>query len=338
MDKTGENIILLFLFLLAVVFAAYFASAETAFASVNKIKLRLRADNGSKKAQRALEVEEHFDKALTAILIGNNAMHIGASAIATLLASRIWGNKAVTVITLIVTLILFLFGETIPKRYAISHPLKLSLSYSFSIRSLMKVLTPLVAFFSAISTQVTRLIHAKAQPTVNEDELQEIIEDYSGENEREDHTQLIRSAFRFSSSEIRELYTPVSDVVSISIDTPREEAAEIIRQNAFTRLPVYDGPRDNLVGVLNTKIFLKNYIRNTDTAIRNLMMDLPSIRLDCHADDAIELMKTSHKQMLAVRDPDDKVVGILTSDDVLGKLVGEIIDDSLSAGEEGADA
>ncbi|MBR3718829.1 MAG: DUF21 domain-containing protein [Firmicutes bacterium] len=221
---------------------AYFAAAETAFASVSKIRMISDADDGDARAEKVLYILDHFDKALTTLLIGNNVMHIACSSTATLLASKLWGNRAVTACTFVTTFVVFIFAEMIPKSYAKACCEALAPRIAPSLLFLMKILTPVSVLFSGISKLVTRLAGAGAQeePTVTEEELFDIIENIDEEDKiDEDAAELVQSALEFTVKTVRLALTPWEKTVKVTRSMSDEEILRVITEGHFSRCLVF---------------------------------------------------------------------------------------------------
>ncbi|MBO4881314.1 MAG: DUF21 domain-containing protein, partial [Firmicutes bacterium] len=221
MDAGSISVIPRYLFFIALLLlgGAYFAAAETAFASVSKIRMISDADDGDERAKKALYVLDHFDKALTTLLIGNNVMHIACSSAATLLASKLWGNRAVTACTFVTAFVVFVFAEMIPKSYAKACSETLAPRVAGSLIFFMKLLTPVSILFSGISHAVTKMVGSDGtdEPTVTEEELFDIIENIDEEDKiDEDAAELVQSALEFTVKTVNFVLTPWSSTVKIS--------------------------------------------------------------------------------------------------------------------------
>lgn len=236
---------------------AYFAGTEIALASVNRIRMMSHADNGNKRAARVLYILDHFDKALTTLLIGNNIMHIGCASIATLMATKLWGVKAVPATTVVMTVVVFFVSEMVPKRFAKACNERFALAVSGSLLALMKAFTPISFVFSKLSAWVSKPFKKQQEePTVTEDELYDIIETIAAEGAiDEEKSELVQSALEFSDTTVRDVLTPWEKVVCIPVDAPDEAILSTIRENAHSRLPVVD-EEGHPIGVLLIRKYL----------------------------------------------------------------------------------
>lgn len=309
---------------------AYFAAAETAFASVSKIRIISEADDGNPRAKKALFVLDNFDKALTTLLIGNNVMHIACSAAATLLASKLWGNSAVTAATFVTAFTVFIFAEMIPKAYAKACCECLSVRLAPSLTVLMAVLSPLSFVFSGVSRAISKLAGPAdtASPTVTEEELFDIIENIDEKDEiDEDAAERVQSALEFTVKTVSFVLTPWYKTIKIDLGMSDEEILEVIKEETFSRLPVL-GEDGSVAGILPIRMFLKARIRGRKVSMSRSMLDKPFyLPSDMPIDEALDELSSNRKHMAIVRDEDGRTAGIVTVEDILEELVGEIYDE-----------
>ena len=332
MDAGSISVIPRYLFFIALLLlgGAYFAAAETAFASVSKIRMISDADDGDERAQKALYVLDHFDKALTTLLIGNNVMHIACSSAATLLASKLWGNRAVTACTFVTAFVVFLFAEMIPKSYAKACSETLAPRVAGSLIFFMKVLTPVSFLFSGISHAVTKIVGTDGsdEPTVTEEELFDIIESIDEEDKiDEDAAELVQSALEFTVKTVNFVLTPWNATVKISRSMSDDEILQVITEGHFSRLPVV-GENGELEGILHIRKFLKAKIRGRKALQSRSMLDKPFyLPLYMPIDDALDALSSNRAHMAIVQRGDGSIAGIVTVEDILEELVGEIYDE-----------
>lgn len=313
---------------LSILGGAYFAATEIALASVNRIRMMSLADNGSKRAARVLYILDHFDKALTTLLIGNNIMHIGCASIATLMATKLWGVQAVPAMTVVITVVVFFVAEMIPKRFAKACNERFALAVSGSLVTLMKLFTPVSFIFSKLSAWVSKPFKkAEEPPTVTEDELYDIIETIAQEGAMDDDTtELVQSALEFSDTFVREVLTPWEKVVRIPVNAKEEEILSAIRENIHSRLPVVD-EEDHPIGVLLIRKYLKAHMRGECEALSIMMESVHFVDADTPLDDLFAVMSGNKTHLSVVRDANWKTLGIITMEDILESLVGEIYDE-----------
>lgn len=312
---------------------AYFAGTEIALASVNRIRMMSHADNGNKRAQRVLYILDHFDKALTTLLIGNNIMHIGCASIATLMATKLWGVKAVPATTVVMTVVVFFVSEMVPKRFAKACNERFALAVSGSLLALMKAFTPISFVFSKLSAWVSKPFKKQQEePTVTEDELYDIIETIAAEGAiDEEKSELVQSALEFSDTTVRDVLTPWEKVVSIPVDAPDEAILSAIQENAHSRLPVVD-EEGHPIGVLLIRKYLKAHMRGETPALSIIMESVHFVDADMPIDDLFPVMSQNKLHLSIVRDAQWKTLGIVTMEDILEELVGEIYDEDDKGG------
>ena len=321
---------LLFALLFALILGGgYFAAAETAFASVSAVRIRRRAEDGERSAERAHDILEHFNKALSVMLIGNNIMHIGTASIATYLVTRLWGEGYTAYCTLVTTVVVFLVSEMVPKQYAKSHPERTSLALAGSLYWLMKLLGPVSVVFEAVSDWICRLLKPDNAPTVTEDELMEMIDSLAGSDEpSRQRSRLLHSALEFEDITVGEIMIPLSSVVGVSLHASAKQVLSVIRAHKYSRFPVYRGHSGNLVGVLDMRRYIKEYLKDPSGAsIPRLMKKTLRVEASKRIDDLFDDLTQSRTHMCFVEDSDGAVIGIATMEDILEELVGEIWDE-----------
>ena len=326
-----DNWILFALLLFLIIGGGYFAASETAFASVNALRIKQRAENGEHRAMRAQYILDHFNKALSTLLIGNNVMHIGTASIATYLVTKLWGEGYTAYSTLVTTVVVFLVAEMIPKQFAKDKPETMALLFAPSLYLLMMLLTPVSVFFDTLALIITKLLPARQEPTVTEDELAYLI-DTLAENESEPEgkrrSALLRSALDFDSRTAQEVMTPLDKVVGVELTMNSEQVREIIRNNKHSRLPVYLGTPDNIVGILDIRTYIREMLAGTKKPrLHQLTRKTVRVQGSKLIDDLLDEMTQSRTHMCAVADDAGRVIGIITVEDILEELVGEIMDE-----------
>ena len=323
--------ILFALLLLLIIGGGYFAASETAFASVNPLRIRQRAENGEQRALRAQYILDHFNKALSTLLIGNNIMHIGTASIATYLVTKLWGEGYTGYSTIATTVVVFLVSEMIPKQFAKDKPETMALLFANSLYWLMLLLTPVSFFFDKLSAAIAKLLPTRAEPTVTEDELAYLI-DTLAENESEPEgkrrSALLRSALDFDRRTVQEVMTPLDQMVGVELTMTPEQVREIIRTHKHSRLPVYLGTPDNIVGILDIRTYIRDQL-STGKKSRLHQLTRKTVRVSGSKliDDLLDEMTQSRTHMCAVADDAGRVIGIITVEDILEELVGEIMDE-----------
>ena len=262
------------LILILLVCSALFSACETAYSSVNKIRLKNRARHGDATAARALAIAESFDKALTAILIGNNLVNILSASIGTILFTAWFGEGGVGISSLIMTVLVLVFGEILPKSYAKSHAEQLALLFAAPLRGLMWLLTPLIALFNLLS----RLVQSKDDdPSVTEDELKVIVEQIEEEGVLEEQeSDLVRSALEFDEISVSEVLVPRVNVTAIEQAMPIPKIKQLFLSERYSRLPVYCETIDDITGFVTDKDFFA-MLEQGDGDLQTIMQ--PILRL-----------------------------------------------------------
>lgn len=325
-------------FLLLIMGSAFFSASEMSISSVNRIHMITAADNGDRKAKRVLYIIENYEQALTVLLIGNNIVNIGCATLATVLAAQVAAGStgvgesvAITVSTIITTVVILFMGEIIPKCYAKSCNEKFAMNVSAILIFLMKVLKPLSLAFTAFSNVVTKpfLKNVKEAPTVTEDELYEIV-DSIVENENdfdEDTATLVQSAIKYSGKTVEDILIPWDEVLKIKSNMKTAEILEVVKDSNHSRLPVV-GRDGKLKGILRIRSFLKAYIRGRKNVVLASVMDRPFYaEAQMPIDDMLERLSSHKRNLAVVRDDDDNILGIVTVEDILETLVGKIYDE-----------
>ena len=324
-------------FLVLLLGGAYFAGAETSLASVNRIRVMSRADNGSRSAKRVLYILDHFDAALTTILIGNNIMHIGCASLSALVAARLnWGSAGATATSLVTTLLVFLLAEMIPKTIAKACNESFALFVAPSLRFLMRVFYPLNVVFTSLTNGIKKLFRVKdeEEPTVSEEELHDIIETLDEKDDiDEDTADLMQSALDFTETPVGKIFVPFDEVETVTLGMQPGEIVKIIEQTNHSRLPVVNR-EGTIVGVVQIRKYLKEYLRRNGHVSLSRVMDKPYyVTVGTPIDDQLAGMSKAKTHIAVVKDNDGKVLGILTVEDILEELVGEIYDEDDVGGE-----
>ncbi len=315
--------------ILLLVAAMLFAIMETAFASVSRVRLKTGAEKGEKKAVRALYVTEHFDRAITTLLICTNIVHLATASIVTVYVTKRWGVSAVSISTLITTLVVFFFGEMLPKSIARKYSEPLSLSTAGVLCVLMTVLRPAAALLTWIGNMVAKMTRGDDEVSVTENDIYDIIEDMAEEGKiNEEQGNLISSALQFGDVTVESILTSRVDVAAIDIDMPQEEILAFIKEQNHSRLPVYEGTIDNIIGILHIRRYIRHYIRRGEALdIRPLLYEPFFIHQSTKIDDLLEVMSRKKINLAVVTDNYGGTLGIVTDEDILEELVGEIWDE-----------
>lgn len=330
----GSPIGYLITFLLLILGGGYFAGAETALASCSRIRMMNYAEDGDKRAKRVLYLLDHFDKALTTLLIGNNLMHIGCASLATLVALRLWGEGATAATSIITTLVVFLLSEMIPKAFASDCSERFALAVSQSLRVLMWLLTPLTAVFSAIGKLAQKPFggEPEEEPTVSEDELHELIENMDEAGDiSEDATELVQNALEFTETPARNVVTPWNKVVTLSLDMDPETVRRTVFEHHLSRYPVVDS-EGRVAGLLQTRKYLRALESGRRADLTRLMGECRFVPEGIPLDELLDELTKHRVHLAVVRDSEGRNLGIVTIEDLLEELVGEIYDEEDARG------
>lgn len=310
--------------------SAFFSSAETSLTTVNRIRMRALADDGDKRAARVLKITDDSGKMLSAILIGNNIVNLSASSLATSLALNIWGSVGAGIATGILTLLILIFGEISPKTIATINADKLALSYCNAVYALMKVLTPVIFILNKLS--IAFLFLLRIDPNANnhamtEEELRTIVDvgKESGVIESEEH-EMINNVFDFGDAQAKEVMVPRIDMTFASIDCTYDELINIFKEDKFTRLPVYKGTTDDVVGIVNMKDLLL-YEDKKHFSISDIMREPYFTYEHKNTAELFMEMRKSSISLAIVLDEYGATAGLITLEDLLEEIVGEIRDE-----------
>lgn len=321
------------LYLFFLLCSAYCACSETAYTAVSKVRLRTLADKGNKKAKKALWICDRFDKTLTTILIGNNVFHASCASLSALLVMRQFAAEYVVYGTLLTTLIVYLFAEMIPKSLAKARSEEIALAFAPSMMLFVKLLTPVSTLFSGISNLMSKFLSSGESKTVTEEDLLTIIETIEDEGVLDPEKQaLVNSAMEFRDKLARDIMIPISNVVCVSSTTPLPELAHMVMSTPYSRIPVYEGKPDNIVGILPVNLFLSHYVAGNPITLRKLLLKPYVFDSGTEISTLLQRMRLNKLHMVFVTDGSRKKVGIITMEDLLEELVGDIQDES-DAGE-----
>ena len=331
MDLSGDTVVIrLVLVVVCLVLSAFFSSSETALTTVNLIRIRNLADNGDKAAAWVLKARRDQSKMLGAILIGNNVVNLSASSMLTVLVTDVFGSQAVGAATGVLTLLVLLFGEITPKTIATLEAEKNALRFARVICLLMTILTPVIFVVNLLSGGVLRLLGVdpnKPTDSITEDELRTIVEvgHEKGVIESEEK-EMINNVFDLGDSVARDIMVPRIDMSFVDVEASYEELMEIFRRDHYTRLPVYEDNTDNVIGIIN----MKDLILLEDRAAFSVRDYLRQPLFTCESKKLSELMiemrKTSNN-IVIVLDEYGATAGLITLEDILEEIVGDIRDE-----------
>ncbi len=324
--------------ILCIALSAFFSATETAFSACNRVKLKTVEGPRKERAQIALSLLEKYDSLITTVLIGNNLVNIVATAIATLLfTTRILPGKedlATTIASIVMTVVILFVGEVGPKTLAKQQPEKFAMAVGPAIRVLMVILKPLDLLFSLWRKLLSKLVKPEREENQIEEELMTIIDEAQTEGDiEEDEGKLIRSAIEFNDQNASDIMTPRVDVTAIEDTATIEEAADLFRDTWFSRIPVYHEDLDHIVGILNEKDFYKKTHEGC-TEITKIMKEPVFAPASLAISNLLKLFRTSKTHLVILLDEFGGTDGIVTMEDVLEELVGEIYDEHDEISEE----
>lgn len=318
-----------FIILLLLFAAAYFAVAETALASVSRIRLKTLMDRGDARAKRALAVLDDFDRAITTILIGTNVTHLAVASMVTVIVRREFGMSFVAVSTIITTIVVFFAAEMLPKSVGKKYAERFALATAGPLSALMKILTPLSAILSFIGTAVAKLTPGDAEKTVTEDELYDIIENMKDDGELDaEKGELVHSALMFADVTVESVLTSRVDVAAINVADSQADILAKIKEEKHSRLPVYRDSIDNIIGILQIRKYIKAYLREgPNLDIISLLDEAYFVHQSTNIDELLPAMSRHKMNMAIVTDNYGGTLGIVTIEDILEELVGDIWDE-----------
>ena len=325
MDSSSIGIIVALVLL--VITSAYFSATETAFSSLNKIRLRNMADDGNRKAEATLRLAEDFDRLLSTLLVGNNIVNIIAATLGTLFFTKLSPEYGATISTVVLTLVILTFGEISPKTIAKENAESWAMVSTPFLRVLSTVLRPLTILFSLLQKGIGKLFHASGDRGITEDELITMVstaEDEGGLDQNE--SRLIRSAIEFGDMEVEEILTPRVDIVSISDQASAKELDELISSNRFSRIPVWRGSIDTIIGMIHEKDFHEAELEDNDSWT-HLISPVIYVTPTSPVADLLYEMQRRKMHMSVVVDEYGGTEGLVTLEDILEELVGEIWDE-----------
>ncbi|MBD5445423.1 MAG: HlyC/CorC family transporter [Lachnospiraceae bacterium] len=328
MDTTGV-IQLISLFIL-ILLSYFFSSAETAFTTVNQVRLRTLAQDGSKRADRVISILEQYSKMLSTILIGNNIVNISASSVATTFAISSWGNYAVGFMTGALTLIILIFGEIIPKTWAMNNSESISLAYSGVIRTLMTVLTPVIFIIDKLALGFLRLLHINANDNnkvISENELKTYVDvSHEGGAIESEERELIYNVFDFGDAVAKDIMVPRIRMTTLPISSTYDEVLSTFRASMFTRIPIYDDDPDDIIGIINIKDFILVKDKDKFQIKKLLRKAYYTYEYKKIADLMMEMREKSHN-ITFIMSEYGATVGMITMEDLIEEIVGEIRDE-----------
>lgn len=330
-ESSNINVTLLLAMGVLILLSAFFAMTETVYSTTNIVRLKLHAEDGKKSAQKALWIADHYDRTLTTILVGNNLVNIALATLSVSFFTQLLLNDNIVelISTLVTTIVVLIFGEITPKTIAKKHADTLSIKLSFIVYLIMIILYPIVIIFSGFQ----KLIHLKdedeeKEPQVNEAELEVILDTMEEEGAIEsDEVELINNILDLNDRAVKDIMIPRPDIVAISDDMENDEIKNIFFAKKFSRIPVYHGDKDNIIGILFERDFLTAYIKRKNFRVKSLLKPVKYVSTSMKVDDLIHEFQKDKFHIAMVSGEYGEVVGLVTMEDALEELVGEIYDE-----------
>ena len=318
------------LLVILIALSAFFSASETAYTTVNKIRLQNYVDAGSKKAKTALFIAENYDRTLTTILIGNNIVNIGASSIATLLFVKLFGPSGAAISTAVMTILILIFGEVLPKSFAKESSEKFALAFSRPLRILMTVFWPVVFLFIQLKKVAKHISPIKEEetPTVTEQELKFIVESIEDEGVLEkQESELVQHALEFDEKTVQEVLTPRVDMTTLDIEDDLQTNIGLVLTERFSRIPVCRGTSDRIIGILHTKDLLEALVRGDAIDLASMVQPAFFVYKTKKLSSLLADFKRNKTHVAIVTDDYGGTVGMVTMEDLLEQLVGDIWDE-----------
>ena len=311
-----------------IMFSAYFSATETAFSTYNKIKMKNEAMAGNKKAQLVLDLSEDYDRLLSTILIGNNIVNIASTTLATILFTELLGGATgPTTSTVVMTVVVLIFGEISPKSIAKDMPESFSMATAPFLKLIFVILKPLNYMFTLWKKLLTKIIKIKNPDIITEEEVLTMVEEATNDGTFNEHeSDLIRNAIEFDDLEASEICTPRTNIVAIKASASPEEIKNIFYQYGYSRLPVYQKSIDNILGFINQKDYYR-YVDNGMKKLEDIIKPIPLVPPTINISKLMRSMQQSHSQIALVVDEYGGTYGIVTLEDIIEELVGEIWDE-----------
>lgn len=315
---------------LLVACSAFFSMSETAFTSASQVRLKKMAMDGDKRAERAVMILEDYDKFLTTILVGNNLVNIAATSIATMMFAILLGQELGSVAsTVVMTLVVLICGEITPKTLAKRHPERYVLKIVSAVHAIEIIFTPLSWLFGKLTSAIGNRVGGEEQTTMTEDELEVMIDEIEGDGVIEKtEGELIKSAIRFDDTAVSEVYVPRMDVIAVDVSSAAEELGKVISDTGFSRVPVYDGSIDNIVGVVYAKEFYSRAYNGETFSIKEITRPVKYVPETMSIAAIFNDFQKTKIHIAVVLDSYGGTMGIVTLEDILEELVGEIWDES----------
>lgn len=323
----SHSITLIVVLMILMILSAFFSATETAFSSLSRARMKSRAQEGNKKAKLAFRLSEKYDELLSTILIGNNIVNISSATIGTLLFVKHFGDSGATISTIVITVVVLIFGEITPKSLAKENPEAFAMTVSPVINVLNGIFKPVNFLLVKFKSAISKAVGVKNSGGITENELLTLVDEAQHGGGIDEHeSELIRNAIEFNDLEAIDIFTPRIDVAAIDVSATRQEITDIFRETGYSRLPVYEETIDSIVGVINEKDF-HNYIVGTDKTIESIMKPAEFIPPSMKISELLKKLQRNKLHLAVIVDEFGGTEGIVTLEDILEELVGEIWDE-----------
>lgn len=332
MDGNGSSIGYIIALIALVGMSAFFSGTEMSFSSINRVRLKALANKGDKRARLVCDLADQYDRLLSTILIGNNLVNILASSLATVLFIRFFGDAGVTLSTVVTTVVVLIFGEISPKTLAKDYADSFAMTVAPVVRLLIWVLTPVNWLFTQWKKLLGKLFPAREEPGMTEEELLTIVDEAEQGGDLDEHeSDLIRSAIEFNDLDAGDILTHRVDVVGVEADDSMEEVERVFKESGFSRLPVYEENIDNVIGIIHEKDF---YAAQGAQSPRDIMHPALYVTPGSKISVLLRMLQKAKTHIAVVKDEYGGTAGIVTMEDIIEELVGEIYDEHDEVVEE----
>ena len=325
MEDSISSILIL---VLLITMSAYFSATETAYSSLNKIKLKSIANKGNKKAKLALELSEKYDSVISTILIGNNIVNIATASLATVLFTKLLGSSGVTVSTIVMTILILIFGEISPKSIAKDIPESFAIVSAPLLNVFCIILKPVNHIFCLWKKLISKVLKIQKHSGITEDEILTIAEEAENEGGiNPQQLEIIKSAIELNEQEVIEAFTPRVDMIAVKDSCSKEELLNLFIESGFSRIPVYHDNIDNVIGIINEKDLINIVVNNKNEEISSIIKPLNVIQPHMKLSQLLKVLQNNKSHMALIADEYGGTMGIITLEDILEELVGEIWDE-----------
>ncbi len=321
---------LIFLLIVLILLSAFFSASETAFSSVNKIRLKNYVDEKRRGSKKALYIAENFDQALSTILVGNNIVNIAAASISAKVATDLFGGSTGLVISTVgMTILILIFGEVLPKSLAKEHAESFSLLISDVLYMLIQLFTPVTALLVMLKKVVSKLVGQRTDvPSVTEEEIKVMVNLSEEEGVIDNkEKELVHRSLDFNDILVGEIFTPRIDMVAVEVNQPVEEIRDIFLRERYSRVPVYEGDIDNVIGILSESDFFSQLVQGKEVNVRQLLRTPLFVVESMRISTLLPELQKSKVHMAIVIDEFGGTSGLITLEDILEQIVGEIWDE-----------